>query len=854
MSINPFTGLLVLGLWAFFSLLIGYPLYQLLDSLGRGPVFLSLAELLFVSSLLGTLVIGPLSLLLLQLGLFTVLHLGLGLLLVWGCMCLVYLRLGLRLALPTLKLTSFDLCLGLLVLVGVILYFHPFEFVLGGGDAGVYVNLGAAWAHQGAFWLEESLLKSIPEEVWPVLFRADSPGTAISYLRMPGFYMGDISTGTVIPQFFPLHPLWLSLVYTFLGLEASLFVTPLWAILGVVALALVLKQLFTWKVGVIGGSLLLIMPLQIYFARYPTAEALTQLLVWTGVYALARFEQEQTPLWGLFSGLAWGQVFLTRIDALPLLAVPGLYLLIGLLNRRFRDQGWFFFPFGGIFIQALVQAICLSFPYTLNTYRGVWGMTYRLFERLSWLLLWGVPLVIALLFLRSHTFLWIKELVSKWLRWLVLLVVFSLAIFAYFIWPQIGEVQIVPYWYADSLVPVQNYLNFQRLAWYLSPLGVWLGVGGIMWIIAKEPFKRTWVLLVIGFSFSILYIYNIMNNPYHVYTMRRYVPIVVPFFIAGMAYLLWMVWQRSLWGRPLALTLGLLLSIWMLYNGRAILTLVEYKGLVAQLERVAEQLEPMSILLFEDGVPVGTGNTFGTPLQYVYGLTVFDLQEEHIENGALIQLIQDWEENGYTVYWVIGPHTLGALPEVLTLEPEFATTFAYERLETSYSYFPTHRFTQRTRLEFYRPVEVGSEVCVPNYQLDIGGFDRWSLVDGFYGDEFVNGRSVRWTNGTALLDFPCLEVGEKALITVSVSLGAVAGQPCTSREVTLTWDGMLQGTWILEENQFVDIEFQVSVPGSAAVDSMLGILSTPWIPAEHGFSVDGRELGVLVDEVYVSVE
>ncbi len=854
MPINSFTGLLVFLCWAFFSLLIGYPLYRLLDHLGSVSTPLSFTELLFVSSLLGALVIGSLGLLLLQLGFLTMLHLSLGLLLVGGCTGLVYLRLRPPLALLVVNFSSFDIWLGLLVVVGMILYFHPFEFILGGGDAGVYINLGAAWADQGSFWLEEPLLKSIPEEAWPALFRTASPGSVVSHLRMPGFYLADGSTGTVVPQFFPLHPLWLSLIYALLGLEASLFVTPLWAILGVVALTLVLKQLFTWEIGVIGGFLLLIIPLQIYFARYPTAEALTQLLVWTGVYGMIRFTQDRTPLWGTVSGLALGQVFLTRIDALPLLAVPTLWFLLSLVHGRLRGQGWVFASFGMILIQATLQAILLSFPYTWNIYRSVWIMGRTLLMRFWWGLLLVISLIVVFLFLRSRGYLCLRGLSRYILRWVLAVLVLGLAILAYFFWPQIGETNLASYWYAESSIPLQNHLNLQRLAWYLSPLGVWLGIGGIVWMIAVEPFRRSWVLLLVGLPFSILYTYNIMNNPYHIYAMRRYVPIVVPFFAVGMAYFLWRVWQWSTLGRRVALMLGLLLSIWLLYNGRAILTLVEYKGLVAQLERVTEQLEPGSILLFEDDVPVGTGNTFGTPLQYIHGFTVFDLQEEYIENGVLVQLMRGWKEIGYPVYWVLGSHPIGALPDNWVLEPAFATTFAYDRLETSYWHFPTHRFTQRTRLEFYRLVDVGREVCEPTYLLDVGSFDRWSLVGGFHGDEIVNDRSVRWTNGTALVNLPCLTVIDEVLVTVNVSLGAVAGQPLTSREVTLTWDGVPRGQAIVAAGEFVEIEFQVLVTGDAGADSLLGIVSTPWIPAEHGLGPDERELGVFVDEIRVSVE
>jgi hypothetical protein len=76
-----------------------------------------------------------------------------------------------------------------------------------------------------------------------------------------------------------------------------------------------------------------------------------------------------------------------------------------------------------------------------------------------------------------------------------------------------------------------------RLGWYLTPLGIWLGVLGsglMLWRVNR----RTVMALALGFMFSGVYLWNISANPHHVYVMRRYVPAVMPFFILGAAYLL----------------------------------------------------------------------------------------------------------------------------------------------------------------------------------------------------------------------------------------------------------------------------------------------------------------------------
>ncbi|MEZ4582136.1 MAG: hypothetical protein R3A10_10965 [Caldilineaceae bacterium] len=68
----------------------------------------------------------------------------------------------------------------------------------------------------------------------------------------------------------------------------------------------------------------------------------------------------------------------------------------------------------------------------------------------------------------------------------------------------------------------------------------------------------------------------------------------------------------------------------LLYNSRLIGRHVDDAGGVAQLDQLAAQFDEDAVLLFFDPAPVGLGAIFGTPLQYLHGLTAFDVQEEAV--------------------------------------------------------------------------------------------------------------------------------------------------------------------------------------------------------------------------------
>jgi hypothetical protein len=76
---------------------------------------------------------------------------------------------------------------------------------------------------------------------------------------------------------------------------------------------------------------------------------------------------------------------------------------------------------------------------------------------------------------------------------------------------------------------------------------------------------------------------------------------------------------------------------------------------VQQVEHLAGFFEDKSIVLFVDDAPVGLGAILGTPLQFLYGITSFDLQEDQVNVDLLGQQVARWFEQGYSVYVARNP-------------------------------------------------------------------------------------------------------------------------------------------------------------------------------------------------------
>ncbi|HEX6386581.1 MAG TPA: hypothetical protein VF177_18065, partial [Anaerolineae bacterium] len=239
-------------------------------------------------------------------------------------------------------------------------------------------------------------------------------------------------------------------------------------------------------------------------------------------------------------------------------------------------------------------------------------------------------------------------------------------------------------------IPILDHENLLRLGWYLSPVGVWLGVLGIC-ILLWQVNRKTAVMLATGLLFSALFIWSIRANPHQIYTMRRYVPAAMPLFIVGAAcFVAWLASRRRPWFTGLALALAAAWLGGLLWSARGFVTQVDYRGTLAQISQINDRLAPHSILLFNDQAPIGQGDILGTPLRFLYGHDVLTLRQPDDERlSGLSHAIQQWQAAGRTVYWIdvpAGQVEKAPLASIRLLQPyQVETTI----LEMTYDHRPS---------------------------------------------------------------------------------------------------------------------------------------------------------------------
>ena len=286
---------------------------------------LSFSESLFLWSATSVTVSGIIAMLLAYFGVFSLINLSLAI------VTLIAITWWIRrpqLTVPNPKLTLNSTFLLLTILLAVHLFFMPFEWILGGGDPGTYMNTGFHIARKGSVFVIDDLLGTVDGEVERYLY---------SNAQYLGYYITNRSSGEVVPQFLYLYPSIIAIFYSIGGLNLSLFTTPFLAILSLMAIYLATKEIFNTRVALISLILLTTNFLIIWGARQPNSEVLVRLLLFSGIYALSLYFKTKNNFYTALSALFFGGMLLTRIDAWMMI-LPMFFILIMLQNSSNKHR------------------------------------------------------------------------------------------------------------------------------------------------------------------------------------------------------------------------------------------------------------------------------------------------------------------------------------------------------------------------------------------------------------------------------------------------------------------------------------------------------------------------------------
>nr|MBC7244967.1 glycosyltransferase family 39 protein [Chloroflexota bacterium] len=787
---------------------------------------LTFGECLFVQLLLGVVLNSWLMLLLAELETFKLSTI----LLSYGLICSSLAWIGrqrLQKGPSWTRPSRYELALVVLLFLAGILFAHPAEAMLVFDDSGIYFLGGVTLAKTGSLIVREPILASLPAQQGKQLLFT-GPGILTRYWGQ--FFVWGWSRPWVMFGLLHLQYLWCGLFTLFLGTYGGLWVAPAFGLLALAGLYFLGRRLFGREVGWLAAIFLALNFAQVWHARLPLSEILTQALFIGGFYLLTLFLQKRHVWLGFGAGVCLGTLFLARVDALVV-----DILLVGLImywkwGNRWRAE------YNGFAI-ALLTTLAYA---TLHNVLAGW---------LYLVMLWqtgGSPTlakVVILLSLGSGILTLIAWLRPKVMR-----------AFLDWSWAQAWKIFTAAFsiwvlWVGLSYLFLGNAWTSQIVTWltlYWTPLGMFLAAVGLGLLLARHPARKVLPIFAVGLVYLGAFSLHPMVNPVHPWAMRRFMPTVMPAMALLIAYGLVTLPIRYGMLRYIVQLIVVSALAWsFLRMDRPLLRRTEYSGVGEQIAQLAERFEKDALVLFDRGAP-----SLYVPqaLAYLYDVYSFILQEPTPDSGALDPWIEYWQQKGRSVYLVITGGALEWHPSQWTFQSHGVFDLHFAHLQRSSDGVPATFEDSVFRLDIYRIVP-SSEKSLDQettYLLNMEAGEYPYLRGGFYGCETAtDGMTYRWTNGLGRIQVPKRD-GAGALLRLRVA----GGRPVEEVLISV----VVNGTVVAEEwlpAGFVFQTLEMTVPSSAlGVDSQgatVEIKSDTWMPSTAGYPGDTRQLGVLVD-------
>jgi len=734
-----------------------------------------------------------------------------------------------------------------LVCLAAILFTPPFQTTLWGSDSTAYVNFGRQIGESGAFVFADDLLDGMPQAAREELFRNRMPRDLTGeYARFPGgFSIPDIADTKVAAGFSPLFPTWVALFDQLLGLPMVFLLSSLFGILSLCSVFFVGTHLQGTKAGFFAGLLLSACLPQIWFARASMSEVMSQFFVFAGLLALLYYLETEAAFSAATAGVVLGMALFARFDLIPILtlsiAVASAYLLF--TRTRIAHYRYFLAGFGTLLLHCLAH---LAF-FPSNYDQFIQGRLDPLLERVGFsspfdqdphsvfllLLLGSLLLVVGMALLISR----IRVLRKP--RLLAGVLSAGLVLYA------------VTY---VSVTVSRLSQTVGWLAWYLTwPLLAAFAVGLTVLFTVKVIRQGDLTILAVSILLAVAclhYLYNPLDLELgnHIWTMRRFVPVVIPgillMFSVSVVFVLERVSQRySRWLIPVVLLPFFAL---VLRPSLAIINEPLWPDGIRESRDLADQFPEDSVLLVGREL---AGTHVQMTLSYLHERDGLLLQQQFPDSQILRDQISAWLQRGREVFFLVTQGDTHFYAPKLELRPYLSRRLDLAVLETTRTGVPQEIVSQSVEMRAFRaqPYEQG-----PKSSIDVGNYavDALFVLRGFYGPEKIDAAqpSFRWTSESASIDVP-----ESTNITLLLDGGRPRGVHAAKIWLWVDDRLVLEGRVIPN----TPTEVTVSVPVVSIGDSggegprliSVRLTSNTFNPKDLGISDDDRNLGVRVYRV-----
>jgi hypothetical protein len=411
--------------------------------------------------------------------------------------------------------------LGVVLAAGVlaaVMFFPGFSYGVAEKDPGVYVAHAQEIARYGTvdFIDEAYAAKDLPVQ-------GVTPG-----IRFAAMFVRDKDSGRIVPQFYHLWPALLATGHDAAGIDAIWAATPAIGVLAVMLFVALLLRIGGVAAAAIGGLLLCTNMLQVWQAKYPTAEILAQAFFLGTLLAMVVAAQTRWRPALFLAGLFVGIAFLNRADGwvfvmLACAALAALYIS----GRDDRAVAWGAAGLAVLLPYALWQAYSFTGAYTTTNHVPGLGGTLGLIALIA------MAAVAGRFLLRRPVGQLIEGLMRRRVQFVLgfaLCALFAGLMLLGFLRPYLFGNGF----YVDPGGSVQRSYDeriLRRLSWFLTLPGFMLAGLGLAVVALRRWRLSIWVAVLPALVLLPVFAYKSYVAARLMWWTRRYVPVVVPSMI-----------------------------------------------------------------------------------------------------------------------------------------------------------------------------------------------------------------------------------------------------------------------------------------------------------------------------------
>jgi hypothetical protein len=723
-----------------------------------------------------------------------------------------------------------------LVVLGLLHFFPPSEYIMGGKDPGTYINEGIQIAQRGAIVVNDPVVASVPafarELFFPISWHA-----GVYSLRFMGFFIRNPDTGATVGQFPHLFPVSIAIGYGLDGLTGARRAVGVWATLGLLAVYFVGARLVGRTAAWAAAALLTLHVIQVWFGRYPNAEVVMQALLFAALLANARAHVDDDRFFAPVAGALLGLLLFLRIDAvLGIAGVVTALALSVLAGGRVRPS----------FLTALAITGSLAVAYLVGPMRSYFDLPIIFINTLSreqYLLLTLAVLLTLGALAGGARLPALGAYVRRVLPTALTVVAIAAAIYAlYFRQPNLTSLA------ARDAYALRTFVQF-----YLTLPGFLAALVGLA-LVARRSFWRDPALFLTVASFSWFFFYKIRIVSDHFWMTRRFLPVILPGALLFAAAAALGARGGSRVARAVRAAVGVVFIVLLAVQyGRATHPIshhVEYAGLIPRLEALAGSIGDRDLLIVESRNASDT-HVLALPLAYIYDRKVLVLANPRPDKSVFATFLE-WARTRYDRVLFMGGGGTDLLSRSWSATPLASERFQIPEYDAPVDAYP--RFVRQKEFDYSLYALTPPDPDEPSrpFDLDVGYRDDLHVVR-FHAKEVSEGHTFRWSRDASYISLTNISPNSRDVV-VWLSDG---GRPAAAgpTDVTVALEDQPLGT-VRVTTGFKPYTFAIppELAEKIAVDrrtAQLKISTTLWNPEQVLGTPDPRLLGVMVDRVAV---